>query len=60
VEQCCIYASTVVGIGGVVQRGLDARCEIMDSCRVMAIPGTMVVSTSSLARIMRISTLKMA
>jgi hypothetical protein len=45
-------ASTIVGLGGVEQRGLSGRCMKMDARREVALSGAVVVSMADLARLM--------
>jgi hypothetical protein len=51
VEWCASKASTLARLGGMVQRGLGG-CGVMDSCREVALSGTVVVSMAGLARLM--------
>jgi hypothetical protein len=52
VERCSSTALTVVGLGGVVQRGLSGGHMMMDAHREMALSGAVVVSMAGLARLL--------
>jgi hypothetical protein len=56
------YSSTTLlalRLGGMVLQGIDDRCGMMYACRMVEPSGVMVASTAGLARLMRLSLLKM-
>jgi hypothetical protein len=52
VEWCSSFASTVVGLGGLAQRGLNGGRMTMDARREVVLSGAVVVLMAGLARLM--------
>jgi hypothetical protein len=59
VDLCASTALMAASIGSVVRPGLGDVHYVMDSCREEALYGTMVASTTCLAKLMRIYVMKM-